>query len=413
MHGGEFIAKGTYGCVFGPAVKCTDGREFPKKIGKVYFDESGYIDENNIAKILDKIDRKQSLLIYPDDISCKVSKAEILKNDKKNSCRIRNSPQNFDQMIMSYGGMSLFDYLQNMEKKLSRKEALLLIKNVFLGVQKLVHNKLVHQDIKSANIVVDKDGVSRLIDFGFITNFENFNNNFLFKHDYFLNGPEYRLIMFKGELKKTMRSLRNNLNKYGYLQDWKKDGLYIVDDNYIKSLEEYLLSYKKNCGSKVYESSPIISRCHNHEPEKSDIYSLGLIIMAMYPFIIPVSKDDKDITMKFNNMLYRMLRPKPEDRPDIDSLVKTISSIVSLKPKTPSPVVKNEKIPIKNPPAAPRDCPPGKIRNPKTGKCVSATGKIGQGLVPKPDCPPGKIRNPKTGRCVNSNGKIGLQLLVK
>jgi hypothetical protein len=40
-----------------------------------------------------------------------------------------------------------------------------------------------------------------------------------------------------------------------------------------------------------------------------------------------------------------------------------------------------------------QDCPPGKVRNPKTGRCINDKTQ-------KKDCPPGKVRNPKTGRCI-------------
>ena len=52
-------------------------------------------------------------------------------------------------------------------------------------------------------------------------------------------------------------------------------------------------------------------------------------------------------------------------------------------------------------------CPPGKIRNPKTGRCIKARTKTQKNTLKnqaikaptvKP-CPPGKERNPKTGRC--------------
>lgn len=66
-----------------------------------------------------------------------------------------------------------------------------------------------------------------------------------------------------------------------------------------------------------------------------------------------------------------------------------------------------------------KTCPPGKILNPKTNRCVKRDGKIGQKLrsrkrtksprVPK-GCPPGKILNPKTNRCVKRDGKIGQTL---
>ena len=72
--------------------------------------------------------------------------------------------------------------------------------------------------------------------------------------------------------------------------------------------------------------------------------------------------------------------------------------------------------------------------NPKTGRCVKKSGKIGQMLmkqsrghskvhaVPKKlkaspkkqpsrkTCPAGKVLNPKSGRCVKKSGKIGKNL---
>ena len=75
------------------------------------------------------------------------------------------------------------------------------------------------------------------------------------------------------------------------------------------------------------------------------------------------------------------------------------------------------------------ECPPEKILNPKTNRCVSKSGKIGKMLVkqttpleknpktpaidknPKQkDCPSDKILNPKTNRCVSKSGKIGKML---
>lgn len=75
-------------------------------------------------------------------------------------------------------------------------------------------------------------------------------------------------------------------------------------------------------------------------------------------------------------------------------------------------------------------CPPDKIINPATRRCVLRTGAIGRKLekamaapvapvdavpdpVPNADgCPPGKIRNPKTRRCVKRDGAIGKKLEV-
>ena len=63
-----------------------------------------------------------------------------------------------------------------------------------------------------------------------------------------------------------------------------------------------------------------------------------------------------------------------------------------------------------------KECPPGKIVNPKTGRCINKPKekthkKPGRPRKfdkteepkekPKKECPPGKIVNPKTGRCIN------------
>jgi hypothetical protein len=79
--------------------------------------------------------------------------------------------------------------------------------------------------------------------------------------------------------------------------------------------------------------------------------------------------------------------------------------------------------------------PPGKVCNPKTGRWVLKNGKIGRMIVARASyksppaksrrakphsrarrkkdkgCPAGKIRNPKTGRCVLKRGKIGRKIL--
>jgi len=82
------------------------------------------------------------------------------------------------------------------------------------------------------------------------------------------------------------------------------------------------------------------------------------------------------------------------------------------------------------------------VYNPLTGNCIKASSKtavmmykIEKGLrqdeifrltggrrsgsgdsivrTMLPDCPPGKIRNPATGRCVNRDGKLGQSILSK
>jgi hypothetical protein len=51
-----------------------------------------------------------------------------------------------------------------------------------------------------------------------------------------------------------------------------------------------------------------------------------------------------------------------------------------------------------------KECPPGKVINPKTGRCIKDKSKKENN---NKECPPGKVINPKTGRCIKDKSKKG------
>ena len=67
-----------------------------------------------------------------------------------------------------------------------------------------------------------------------------------------------------------------------------------------------------------------------------------------------------------------------------------------------------------------KPCPPDKVLNPASGRCVSKTGAIGKKLTmkdgadkkkaTKKPCPPDKVLNPASGRCVSKTGALGKKL---
>jgi hypothetical protein len=95
-----------------------------------------------------------------------------------------------------------------------------------------------------------------------------------------------------------------------------------------------------------------------------------------------------------------------------DQRIKELESKLKPSPKV-SPVEKQNE-PTDKPK---KECPPGKILNPKTGRCINKPKEKTQKRrgrpkknvekpkeseeKPKKECPPGKILNPKTGRCIN------------
>jgi len=171
MFGGRILGKGTYGCVYQPALKCR------KKRGKSGVDSSdkslvgkitSKVDSENelrVAKFLNKIPSSSTYTIISELSSC-TPRAKSRQTDKDVSkCDILNNMelQDTTQLLMPWGGNPLshlnldpyvFDYFRFMEE--------ILACGAFL-----VTNDLCHFDIWGQNFLFDRNNRPRLIDFGF------------------------------------------------------------------------------------------------------------------------------------------------------------------------------------------------------------------------------------------------------
>ena len=106
---------------------------------------------------------------------------------------------------------------------------------------------------------------------------------------------------------------------------------------------------------------------------------------------IKMSKDDLKKNLCFNvNKGERLYVYVNKNRSNRDPTPKS--------PKTPDDVDFDKILAdIKKKPKDKKECPPGKVINPKTGRCIKAIRQ-----KPEKVCPPGKVINPKTGRCINA-----------
>ena len=122
------------------------------------------------------------------------------------------------------------------------------------------------------------------------------------------------------------------------------------------------------------------------------------------------TNSDLCFNVKKGNRAYLYVR---ETIKDLDT--KSVLNSILIERKTP-----------KAPTKATKQCPPDKILNPETDRCVSRNGVKGKELVkkekaktPSPppkttkQCPPDKILNPETDRCVSRNGVKGKELVKK
>jgi serine/threonine protein kinase len=157
MIGGKIIGQGTYGCVFQPALLCKK-KVLTGSIGKIT-DADDLERELHAGKILGKIVNYKYYFILPEDTCV----PRIIDNQEEkdiNKCKFlqKNPVNNLKQYSMPYGGIDL--------NKATNIYFFTLMKHMLEIGSLMLLSKFVHYDIHNGNIVVDKNGVPRLIDFG-------------------------------------------------------------------------------------------------------------------------------------------------------------------------------------------------------------------------------------------------------
>lgn len=269
-RGGKALAAGTYGCVFYPAIKCKTRKQRSSGISKLMttkYANREMVEISKVKKVITQIPNQEKYFLLHDTFACLPD--QLSDEDKTNfdaTCqnltRYGISEHNVNdekwlkqlKMInVPYGGISLFDVVQNMEMKSSVQKrqdfikinALLteLLLNAIVPMNKL---GLLHNDIKNDNILITMDTPSqaRLIDWGKATKFstnkrtkvpENLKN-----YSFTFNCP-FSSILFTSEKPALMR--QNSVNSINSM-NWQQIALKLYeetdsnDSNHLKYIAE-------------------------------------------------------------------------------------------------------------------------------------------------------------------------------
>lgn len=161
----SYVANGTYGCVFKPAVPCMErkGRDQGLKgrdaVSKV-FGEKAEADqeERTMQRILKKIDPR-GLFTIRSFGTCPVSRDAFAAAEISRCDNLRADQSQLHQIVYENGGMPI--------SKVPWPEFWTRLDPLFAGIETLQSFRLVHQDIKPENVVFNtRTGKIALIDFG-------------------------------------------------------------------------------------------------------------------------------------------------------------------------------------------------------------------------------------------------------
>ena len=184
--GGKLIGEGSFGCVFYPALKCSNQKNNQdNKVSKVFFGKNSNKEAREEIKINQLIKQIKGYQSWSHiwDKNCKPNKYEkVVREDGSITDCLNNNyidedefNKNSRMLQGSYGG----DMLSVVSIKLFKMDSfttsdkfsatflkmMKLIKPLFIGLESMNKNKLSHNDIKSDNIMVDSEGC-KYIDFG-------------------------------------------------------------------------------------------------------------------------------------------------------------------------------------------------------------------------------------------------------
>ena len=189
--GGKILGKGSYGCIFRPALSCKETKTKKKTlntISKIYFHRDGIKEaeiEFNINSQIKKI-KNHSKWASIFTTKCKPKNyEELLKEDDEIAkCKMLEHSENLIMLQGNYGGVDIDNYItdqlitsyqhdllrSNMEPFIAKYNTFLLkFKNVLKGLCDMNKHNICHMDIKYENLVINNN-VIKLIDFGLSNN---------------------------------------------------------------------------------------------------------------------------------------------------------------------------------------------------------------------------------------------------
>jgi hypothetical protein len=164
QKGGRFVGKGAYGCSFTPAPPCASGKKYVSDkptLGKIVYEDVR--DEYEVSKIVMGLPDATAYFAAPTR-SC--VPAMPIDDSEASKCVLKHirTTTNPTMLIMPYAGDPLVSWSTNLVAL--AQNLVPMMRHLLKGIQLYQSADIVHNDIHMGNIVVDKAGVARFIDFG-------------------------------------------------------------------------------------------------------------------------------------------------------------------------------------------------------------------------------------------------------
>jgi serine/threonine protein kinase len=396
-----FIGKGTTGISFFPAFECATDKIDKAYLGKVFINNKDAQEEWDLTEKIRTLPGNNNL-VYPVK-QCKIRYPKTegpLKDwlDEKYSALKQKNPKStpptiLTQHLMPYHGNTLDHYINTYYDKIqiSRVDFIYILEKLFWGIDFLFTNGIVHQDIKSPNVVISNQKGLHIIDFGWAVEVENYyklvnsmlitdyigvspTENSIFRYIYnnfTTKGINPKSFIFDYECKyKFTDTIDTNQSINQFIKqvddiinprikeirnlDFINEKL-VYDDvqPFLVELIKYKRSYQVSRDYLKYFTDDQIEIVHNiiklgyndlldfwktnNLASKYDIYSVGMTIHSLLQRKILLDKrdDNPEAVKLFNELVSGITRFNPLIRLDPGQAYKIVQEIIKINYSTP------------------------------------------------------------------------------
>ena len=444
------IGEGAFGCVHSPSLQCMNKpkMDYTDKVSKL-------MDRNNALKELgeyvgiEKADPEQKYYLGK-PILCEPNNSKITKTAMK-KCKAQFSDKAL--LIMKDGGLNVRKLTMGWSKMPITPELIKEVGDFWLDTHKLLiglklflANDIVHHDLKAENIVYNKKTRSiSFIDFGHMRPLSTFVKyasenksgiadehwSYPWENQFITERKYHKLATLDDDIKIKYASLfiyqnMNNPNtEYGAFMhlilpknnSLLKDTKYSADEIEELKIENQIEYYRRDYLDFLLKSTPEkYDAFLKKATETFDLFGVGLAIAFAWQQTAHILLHTPINVATLNGAIFGMIRPDVYDRYDLDTALGVYEKILEplaeskglefqnniLKPKVaidvpivkPKPMSEEqfEKMTRKADAKLKGFCPPGKVLNPLTGRCVK-------------ECGPGQYRNAQF-RCVGARRTV-------
>jgi hypothetical protein len=332
--GGKYVARGSYGCTFAPAISCSSKvpkGTYTRSVGKLFYSgdaDNSAQDELVLArKVTREIDPQGTFTVKLRD-QCKITKPKGTDlAGAPSMCRFYPGD---GQLIYDNGGISLEAYVKVNRGKPSAM--IKLVKNslpVLEGMKIMVDKQLTHTDIKPENLLIQGRKVL-MIDFGLMAPFdETLNRDWLMNHNYRYYPVEFKLFNHYAVNFTTIGSSLPRLQKIMGQNFPNGNAVYnIFGVNLQSELKEMAFQCDRMFKQYTYEDFEefmkvvVLPKC--------DLFAYGTSLAEIYVNLTITAKSKSDLKKlaAIRQFLRLLILPNSMKRPSLDEAISMLKDLI-------------------------------------------------------------------------------------